>query len=41
MLQMMTKNLYTQSALGYPLTGMNAWTAYQSMAGMLGSSLFS
>lgn len=41
MLQMMTKNLYTQSALGYPLTGVNAWTAYQSMAGMLGSSLFS
>lgn len=40
MFQMMTKNLYTQSALGYPLTGMNAWTAYQSMGGMIGS-LFS
>lgn len=41
MLQMMTRNLYAQSALGYPLTGAGAWTAYQSMANMLGSGLFS
>ena len=41
MLQMMAKNLYTQSSLGYPLTGLNTWSAYQSMAGMLGNSLFS
>lgn len=41
MLQMMAKNLYTQSSLGYPLTGLNTWSAYQNMAGMLGNSLFS
>ena len=40
MLQMMTKNLYTQSILGYPLTGNSAWMAYQNMTGMLNNSLF-
>ena len=40
MLQMMSRNLYAQSALNYPLTGYGSWTAYQNMADMLGKSLF-
>ncbi len=40
MLQMLSRNLYSQSALNYPLSGYSPWTAYQSMAGMLGNSLF-
>ncbi|MCI8542679.1 MAG: hypothetical protein HFH95_05115 [Lachnospiraceae bacterium] len=40
MLQMMSRNLYSQSALGYPLTGYGSWTAYQNMANMLGNTLF-
>ena len=39
-LQMMSKNLYAQSALGYPLTAMSSWTAYQNMANILGNNLF-
>jgi hypothetical protein len=37
---MLSRNLYSQSALNYPLSGYSPWTAYQSMAGMLGNSLF-
>lgn len=40
MLQMMSRNLYSQSTLGYPLTGYGSWTAYQNMANMLGKGLF-
>ena len=40
MLQMMSRNLYSQSALGYPLTGYGSWTAYQNMANALSSNLF-
>ena len=40
MLQMMSRNLYSQSALGYPLTGYGSWTAYQNMADWVGKSLF-
>lgn len=40
MLQMMSRNLYAQSALNYPLTGYGSWTAYQNMADLLGKSLF-
>ena len=40
MLQMMSRNLYAQSALNYPLTGYGSWTAYKNMADMLGKSLF-
>lgn len=39
-LRMMSKNLYAQSALGYPLAGAGSWTAYQNMANILGDSLF-
>ena len=39
-LRMMSKNLYAQSALGYPLAGAGSWTAYQNMANILGESLF-
>ena len=39
MLQMMSRNLYSQSALNYPLAGYG-WTAYQNMADMLGKGLF-
>ncbi len=40
LLQMMSRNLYTQSALNYPLAGSNTWTAYQNMANLLGRNLF-
>lgn len=40
MLQMMSRNLYAQSALNYPLSGYGALSAYQNMANMLGNSLF-
>lgn len=40
MLQMLSRNLYSQSALNYPLTGYGSWTAYQNMANMLGKGLF-
>lgn len=40
MLQMMSRNLYSQSALSYPLTGYGSWTAYQNMANAFSSNLF-
>ena len=40
MLQMMTRNLYAQSGMGYPLTGTDALASYQRMAKALGGSLF-
>lgn len=39
MLQMMSRNLYSQSALNYPLSGYGAWTAYQNMANTMGNTL--
>lgn len=39
MLQMMSRSLYSQSALSSPLSWNDSWTAYQNMAGQLGRSL--
>lgn len=41
LVQMMSRNLYSQSALGYPLTGSVSWMAYQNMANVLNSGLYS
>lgn len=42
LIQMMSRNLYSQSALGYPLTGSaSSWMAYQNMANILNSGLYS
>ncbi len=38
MLQMLTKNLYSQSALGYSLAGKSPWTSYQTLANLLDRS---
>lgn len=40
LLEMMSRNLYAQSALNYPLAGSSTLTAYQNMANILGRNLF-